>query len=183
MSGDRYIISDQHQIHFLTFTIVEWVDLFTRPEYKDIIVDSLNYCIRSKGMECFAWVLMTNHMHIIVRTAPPFKLADVIRDFKKYTSKTLIKAIQEVPESRRDWLLHKFQFAAHNTGRADNYKVWQDGYHGICVDGDFTRMQQRVNYIHNNPVRQLIVGRAEDYLHSRACDYSGIKGLVNVSVL
>ncbi len=182
MSGDRYIIQDQHYIHFLTFTVVEWVDVFTRPEYKNIIVDSLNYCIAAKGMECYAWVLMSNHMHVVVKTNAPFKLSDVIRDFKKHTSKKLAAAIEELPESRRDWLLHKFRFAADSTGRAEQYKIWQDGYHGICVDGDGTRMRQRIEYTHNNPVRQLIVANAADYLYSSAYDYCGKKGLVNVVV-
>ena len=67
MSGDKYLITDQHATYFLTFTIVEWIDIFTRKDYKPIIVDSLNYCIAHKGMECFAWVLMSNHMHLIIR--------------------------------------------------------------------------------------------------------------------
>lgn len=180
MSGDRYIIQDQHFVHFLTFTVVEWVDIFTRPVYKDIITKSLNYCIKAKGLQCYAWVLMSNHLHLVVNTLPPHKLSDVIRDFKKYTSKQLTAAIFEINESRREWLLHKFRFAAHNTNRAEQYKVWQDGYHGICVEGDGVRMKQRIDYIHNNPVRQMIVADAADYLYSSAGDYNGRKGLVDV---
>lgn len=144
MSGDRYTIQDQHYIHYLTFTVVEWIDVFTRPEYKRIIIDSLNYCIKAKGMQCYAWVLMTNHLHLIVDTHPPFKLSDVIRDFKKHTSKQIVNTISEIPESRREWLLHKFQFAARSTHRAEQYKVWQDGYHGICLEGDGQRLRQRI---------------------------------------
>lgn len=73
MAGDRYFIEDQHGVHFLTFTVVEWIDVFTRKEYKQIIVDSLNYCIKEKGVECYAWVLMSNHLHIVMRTLPPFR--------------------------------------------------------------------------------------------------------------
>ncbi len=182
MSGDRYTIIDQHQIHFLTFTIVDWIDVFTRPEYKSIITDSLNYCIKAKGLQCYAWVVMSNHVHIIASATPPFKLSDVIRDFKKHTSKKLVATIQELPESRREWLLHKFQFAADSTQRAEQFKVWQDGYHGICLEGDAVRMKERLDYIHNNPVRQMIVAEPEHYLFSSAGDYSGQKGLVDVIV-
>ena len=87
MSGDRYLITDQQASYFLTFTVVEWTDVFTRPEYKQVIVDSLNYCIDNKGLQCFAWVLMSNHMHIVARAEAPARLSDIIRDFKKHTSK------------------------------------------------------------------------------------------------
>ena len=181
MSGDRYFITDQHATYFLTFTIVDWIDVFTRKDYKIIIVDSLNYCIEHKGLECFAWVLMSNHLHLIVRANPPAKLSDIIRDFKKFTSKKIIETIQTIPESRKEWLLHKFEFSAHNTGRAENYKVWQDGNHAVCLDIP-ERFEQRLNYVHQNPVRQMIVSEASEYLFSSAGDYSGKKGLVKVSV-
>lgn len=60
MSGDRYKIQDQQGIHFVTFTVVGWLDVFIRREYKDIIVDSLNYCIKDKGLVVYAWCLMTS---------------------------------------------------------------------------------------------------------------------------
>ncbi len=182
MSGDRYTIGDQHAIHFLTFTVIDWVDVFTRNDYKEIIVNSLNYCIKEKGLECYAWVLMTNHLHLVVRANAPFRLSDVIRDFKKFTSKAIVDTIQTINESRREWLLHKFQFAAHSTGRAENYKVWQDSNHAVCLDGNPEWLSQRIHYIHQNPVRQLIVARAEDYLYSSAYDYTGKTGLVKVTV-
>jgi REP element-mobilizing transposase RayT len=180
MSGDRYTIEDQHAAYFLTFTVIDWVDVFTRPEYKNAIADSLNYCIREKGLDCYAWVLMTNHMHLVIRAKPPFRLSDVIRDMKKFTSKKILQLIQEIPESRREWLLHKFNHAAYSTGRAENYKLWQDSNHAVLVEGE--RMRERIDYTHHNPVKQLTVSRPEDYLFSRACDYAGIKGLVNVCI-
>ncbi len=182
MSGDRYYITDQHAYYFLTFTVVEWVDVFTRPVYKETIVESLNYCIAHKGLECNAWVLMTNHLHLIVRSLPPARLSDIIRDFKKFTSKKIVEQIKSGAESRKDWLLHKFEFAAQSTGRAENYKLWTDSNHAIYLDG--TKLfQQKTDYIHDNPVQQLIVSDPQDYLFSSARDYCGKKGLVNVTVL
>lgn len=181
MSGDRYFITEQHAIHFLTFTVVDWIDVFTRPAYKYIIVDALNYCSKVKGLECFAWVLMSNHMHLVARANAPFRLSDVIRDLKKFTSKKLLQAMADEGESRREWLLHKFQHAAYSTGRAEHYKLWQDSNHAVLL-ADAHRYRQRIDYIHQNPVRQLIVAQPEDYLFSSACDYTGMKGLVNVTV-
>jgi len=181
MSGDRYYITDQHAVYFLTFTVVHWIDVFTRPEYKEVITDSLNYCIENKGLECHAWVLMTNHMHLIVRAEPPAKLSAVIRDFKKYTSKKILSIIEASAESRKEWLLHKFKFEAQRTGRAENYKLWADDNHAIMLDGS-NLFQQKLNYIHDNPVRKQIVINPEDYIFSSAADYCGKKGLVNVVV-
>lgn len=183
MAGDRYFISDQHGTHFLTFTVVEWTDIFTRPVYKQIIVDALNYCTVHKGLEVFAWVLMTNHLHLICRTAPPFHLSHFMRDFKKHTSKKISVSVQEIAESRRDWLLHRFSFAAYSTARARDFKVWTDDNHAVCMEGRVP-LFQKVDYIHNNPVRQYIVSEPQHYLHSSAGLYAGNKaGLVKVTVL
>jgi len=181
MSGDRYHIIDQQATYFVTFTVVEWVDIFSRKDYKLAIVDSLNYCIAHKGLECFAWVIMSNHIHLIVRATQPAKLSDIIRDFKKFTSKKIVELIETINESRREWLLHKFAFIAHATGRAENYKVWTDDNHAVCLEGNM--FNERLHYIHQNPVRQMIVAKAEDYLFSSAYDYSGQKGLVHVTVV
>ncbi len=74
MSGDKYRIADQEQLYFLTFTIVHWIDVFTRKEQKLIITDALNYCIENKGLEVFAWVLMSNHLHLIARATKGYEL-------------------------------------------------------------------------------------------------------------
>jgi|GEM_PF-4568697 len=84
MSG--YIIKDQSKAHFVTFTIVNWVDLFTRQDYKQLIVENLNYCIRHKGLTVFAYVIMSNHIHLIIQSQES-NLSNIIRDFKKFTSK------------------------------------------------------------------------------------------------
>lgn len=181
MSGDRYHITDQNATYFLTFTVVEWIDVFTRKDYKLAFVDSLNYCIENKGLECFAWVIMSNHVHLIVRAVPPARLSDIIRDLKKFTSKKIVELIESISESRREWLLHKFSFTAHITRRAENFKVWTDDNHAVCLEG--TRFDERLHYIHENPVRQMIVANATDYLFSSAYDYSGKKGLVKVTVV
>ena len=122
---------------------------------------------------------MTSHIHLIV-TAFDDELQNVIRDFKKFTSKKLIEAIKEHPESRREWLLRKFSFEAQKSGRAKNYKVWQDDNHAICLEKS-EWILQRLNYIHQNPVRQMIVYNAEEYVFSSAIDYADGKGLVTIT--
>ena len=78
MAGDRYFIQDQNAIYFLTFTVIDWIDVFTRKDYKFIISDSLNYCVENKGLCCFAWVLMSNHMHLVAQVTQPFTMSDFI---------------------------------------------------------------------------------------------------------
>lgn len=181
MSGDRYKISNQNAVHFLTLTVVHWIDLFTRKEYNYILTDSLNYCIKEKGLEVVSYVIMPSHVHLVCRVNEPFQLSDVLRDFKKFTSKKIVEAIMELPESRREWLLDKFSFEAKRTGRTENYKVWKDDNHAVEVV-DYISIQQKVDYIHNNPVLAQIVRNPQDYVFSSAGDYSEQKGYVEVLV-
>jgi putative transposase len=181
MAGDRYLINDQHELYFLTCTVVHWIDLFTRIEYKQVIAESLTYCIKNKGLEIFGWVLMTNHLHLICRCKESFRMSDFLRDFKKFTSKKLIDTIIEIPESRRDWLLDKFSFTARSTHRAENFKLWQDGSHAVCLA--HIDAFQKLDYVHLNPVRAGIVEEPHHYTYSSAIDYAGGKGLVEVVAL
>jgi putative transposase len=181
MSGDRYKIADQNGVYFLTFTVVNWMDVFTRKELKLIIVDSLNYCIENKGLTIYGWVLMSNHLHLLAKAEEGNNLSEIIRDFKKFTSKRISEAIIEIDESRRKWLLDKFSFEAKRTGRAKYYKVWKDDNHAIVID-NAKMFDQKLNYIHQNPVKQLIVEQPESFLFSSAIDYSGGKGLVKIVV-
>ena len=87
MSGDKYFISDQNATYFLTCTVIHWIDVFTRLEYRYIVVDSLNYCIEHKGLEINAWVIMSNHIHLVASAKDGYRMSDLLRDFKKHTSK------------------------------------------------------------------------------------------------
>ena len=170
----EYSIKDQGAVHFVTFTVRRWVDVFTRAEYCDLFVDSLKYCQENKGLEIFAWVIMSNHTHLILR-AKQENLSDVIRDLKKFTSKKIFKAISENPkESRKQWLKMLLSFE-------DKIWFWEEGYHGEEIFTD-RFLEQKVNYIHKNPVRALIVEKEEEYLYSSAADFYGVrKGKLELS--
>ena len=82
MSGDKYNIGDKAGCYFVTFTVIHWIDIFSRKEYRDIIVDSLNYCIAEKGLVVYAWVIMSNHVHLIITTKnDDGNISEIIRDF------------------------------------------------------------------------------------------------------
>jgi len=96
----KYKFRNPEAVYFVTFTTVNWIDVFTRPIYKEIIVDSINYCIKNKGLVVYAWVIMSNHVHLVIETRNA-ALEDIMRDLKKHTSKTIIKAIEENPQESR----------------------------------------------------------------------------------
>ncbi|MDP2889444.1 MAG: transposase [Bacteroidota bacterium] len=167
--------------YYLTLTIEEWIDVFSRPVYKHIIVDSLNYCIANKGLEVYCWCLMSNHLHLIASAKEEGNLSDILRDFKKFTSKAIVDTIKEVPESRRDWMLNLFWYAGKNNKKIKYFKVWQDGNDAQEIHTT-AFLEEKMNYIHNNPVKAELVGRPEDYLYSSARDYAGEKGLVEIVI-
>lgn len=172
---------ESNSIYFLTMTVVDWVDIFTREDYRYIIIDSLKYCQKEKGLEVYSWCLMTNHLHLIAAAKEngPFTLSDILRDFKKFTSKTIIERIKEIPESRRKWLLDRFEFAGRYNKKIEFYKFWQDGNKPKEVYSE-EFLQQKIAYIHDNPVRAGWVNEQQYYKYSSAIDYAGEKGIIDV---
>ena len=166
-------------LYFLTLTVVDWVDIFTRPVYKHIIVDSLRFCQEKKGLELYAWVLMSNHVHLIAAAAGEKNLSDILRDFKGFTSRQIIAAIQEENESRKQWLLHRFSYSAKTDPKVRHFKFWQDGNEAKEISSN-NFLQQKLDYIHQNPVRAEIVAEPEHYLYSSAANYAGENGLLEV---
>ena len=172
-----------NDVFFVTDTVVDWIDIFTRPLYKHILLESLRYCIRAKGLEIYAWVLMSNHLHMIAGSSSTYLLSDILRDFKKFTSKTIIQQLQVDPtESRREWMLNRFEYAGRNDKKIKNYKFWQDGNDSQAIySNDY--FNQKLNYIHQNPVVAELVNNPEDYRYSSAIDYAGGKGLLDIRVV
>lgn len=117
---EGYSIRDQHATHFLTFTVCGWIDLFTRKEYKDILIEWFKYCQKEKGLILNSFVVMSNHLHLIARAKEGFILSDIIRDFKKFTHRNMITIVESERESRRLWMLHQFKFYASRHTRNEN---------------------------------------------------------------
>ncbi|MEL1245895.1 transposase [Flavobacterium sp. DGU11] len=178
----KYKATTPEQAYFITITTVGWVDVFTRLNQKYIIINALDYCCKSKGLEIYAYCLMPSHLHLMCKAANGFILPDVMRDFKKFTSKKIVDAVANEPESRREWLLPLFQKACEHLKRNQNFKVWQDGYHAEIVETNWF-IKQKVNYIHNNPVADKIVAYPEDYYFSSARNYAGLDNELDVILL
>ncbi len=175
----NYKFHNPEGVYFISFAVVEWLDVFTRNEYKQIVIDSIYYCQKEKGMEVFAWCIMTNHVHLIFRIVNDLLPENVIGDFKRFTSKEIVRQITENPrESRKEFLLSAFKDAASKQANVQGNQFWQHDNHPIELWSPKVT-QEKINYIHQNPVEAGLVYHAEDYVYSSARDYSGEKGLLN----
>jgi len=168
-------------LHFLTLTVVDWVDIFTRPIYAETVIESLAYCQREKGLLLNAYVIMPNHIHMLAG-GKGNSLSNILRDFKQFTSRRIVEQVKTEPESRRQWLLQRFREVAQSGNRVRYNQFWQAGNHPkVCYSEKFTR--QKLNYIHQNPVKARLVYNPEDYVWSSARDYAGGRGPIDVDLL
>jgi len=149
--------------------------------YKDIFVDSPNYCIENKGLRVHAWVLMTNHAHLLLDTqGMPFE--SIVRDCKRHTSKATYKAISANIQKSRDWLNYFFDRSGKYNSRNKNFQFWQNGYHPIhCWKKEL--IAPKIKYIHQNPVRAGFVNYDYEWKHSSAGDSVKDIGMVKIEKL
>ncbi|NKI28495.1 transposase [Arenibacter sp. 6A1] len=178
---EGYIVREQDKIHFITSTVIDWIDVFTRIRYRDIVIASLKYCVENKGLILYGYVIMSNHIHLIIQSKDG-KLSELIRDFKKYTAKNIIDSIQKEPESRREWMLDRFKKATETHSRNKHYQFWQYGNHAEEIYSN-KFMWSKLNYIHMNPVKAGIVKKASQYIYSSASNYENKKGLIDVELV
>jgi REP element-mobilizing transposase RayT len=178
----KYKFHNTEGLYFVSFAVVYWIDVFVRQEYQNIMVESLRFCQREKGMEIFCWCIMPSHVHFIFR-AKNNNPTDVIRDFKTYTSKTIQKAIIENPiESRKEWLLSMFEKAGSENSNIKNRQFWQQHNQPIELWSNEV-IDQKVNYIHNNPVEAGFVTEPWHWNLSSAQSFADQKGLIDIEEL
>jgi len=178
----KYKATELDAAYFVTLTTVGWIDIFTRLKQKYVIINALAFCQKHKGLEIYAYCIMSSHIHLLCKAPEDVKLSDIIRDFKKFTSKKIIKTIIEEPESRREWLLAYFKNACLHLKRKQQYKVWQNGYHAEIIYSN-AFIKQKVDYIHQNPVLEKIVTLPEDYFFSSARNYASLENDLDVILL
>ena len=149
----------------------------SRPIYKDILVNSLKHCQQEKGLIINGWVIMSNHVNLIARCREGFQLPDTIRDLKKFTSKNVEEAIRQNRfESRKNWMLWLFKRAGEKNNNNKNFQFWQQDNHPVELYG-YETLKQKLNYLHENPVRAGIVYETWHYKYSSAIDYcTNVKG-------
>lgn len=185
MGTGGYKIRNKAGVHFITFAVVDWVDVFSRSGYVEILLNSLRFCQTNKGLIIHAWCVMSNHVHFAV-SAKDANTSEIMRDFKKFTSRQILDAIRSniYRESRRDWMLALFRRAGQANSHNYDSQFWQQQLHPIELYSPFF-IRQKINYIHRNPVKAGIVDRPEEYRWSSARDYvaGGGPGLLEVERL
>ncbi len=172
-----YKIQEKDGAHFLTFQVVGWVDLFSRREYRDVVIESFKYCQQNKGLNLFAFVIMSNHIHLLAQSEGG-DLSGFIRDFKRFTSKRFVGIMESGKESRRDWMRMVFKYHAKFMNK-QTHQFWTHENHAEHIYSQ-KFIEQKVQYIHNNPVRSGIVAKPEDYLYSSARNYARMESVIDV---
>lgn len=178
----KYKFLNKEGLYFVSFATVYWIDVFIRPEYNEIIIESLVYCKNNLGMEIYCWCIMPSHIHLIY-SAKNDNPETILGRFKEYTSKQITKAVSEnIQESRKEWMLWMFKRAGEKSSNVKQYQFWQ--HHNKPIElWSPEVIEQKADYIHNNPVEAGFVTEPWYWKYSSAIDYSGGKGLIDVGYL
>lgn len=181
--GRKYKFHDNSKLYFVTFTVINWIDVFIRQEYRDVVYESIRYCQKEKNLDVYGYCIMTSHIHMIIGTENGV-LSDIVRDFKAFTSRHIRKAIEtHYGESRKAWMLWMMKRAGINNARNKDWQFWQQHSHPIKLN-NLEIALQRLNYIHKNPVVSGMVDFPEEWKHSSAGIYSGIrKGEIDIVLI
>jgi len=178
----KYKFHNPERLYFVSFATVYWIDVFIRPLYSDIVLDSLKYGQSHLGLELYCWCIMPSHVHLIfkVRGNNP---EQVLGRIKEHTSKALVKAIAEnSQESRKEWMLWMFKRAGLKSSNVKESQFWQ--HHNKPIELWSTNViGQKADYVHDNPVEAGFVSESWHWKYSSAIDYSGGMGLITISYL
>lgn len=166
----NYKFHNKSGLYFVSFATVNWIDVFTRQVYFNVLVDSIDYCRKEKGMELYCYCFMQSHIHLIFRSSNN-QPSELLRDFKPYTSKKVMKTIENNPqESRREWLLWMFERAGKKNTTTTKHQFWQ--HHNKPIElWSKQVIKQKIDYIHNNPVEAGFVVNAIDWKYSSARNF------------
>ena len=175
----KYKFYNKEGLYFVSFATINWIDIFVRDLYFNIILESLKFCRENKGMEIYTWCIMPSHVHLIYR-AKDNNPGDIMRDLKTHTSKQMQKEIFENPqESRKEWIIEMMEKAGFNNSNVKYKQFWQQNNKPIELWSPAV-IDQKVDYIHNNPVEAGFVFEPYHWKYSSAIDYSGGKGLLQI---
>ena len=174
MPRSRYRVLEKQHPHFLTATVNHWLPIFTRPEIVNIVLDSWRFLQREAGFELYGYVILENHLHLVAASE------DLSRDmqrFKSYTAKEIVAYLEQRRSAKVLELLALFK-RAHKT--ESTYQVWEEGNHPQIIESEAV-LRQKLDYIHQNPVKRGYVDEPEHWRYSSARNYAGLEGLIEVA--
>ena len=172
MGRSHYHFADTTLPHFVTLTVLHWIPVFTRPATVDILLNSLRH-LQTETLKIYAWVVLENHLHLVVQSE---NIQNDMMRFKSYTTQQLI---QHLEEHQVKTILDQLRFYRKSHKADRRYQFWQEGVHPEWIQ-NMEMLQQKVEYIHNNPVKRGYVDLAEHWRYSSARSYRGETGLLEV---
>ena len=174
MPRSRYTFQAGAQPHFITSTVVGWLPVFARPEPVQMVLDSLRFLQESEGLAVYAYVVLENHLHLV---ASAEDLAKQIARFRSFTARQIIDWMRTTGE--REWLQHLWYYKPRHKTKSQ-HQLWRDGLHPQEIQNE-AMMCQKLEYIHDNPVRRGYVDGPMHWRYSSARDYAGLPGLLDVT--
>ena len=173
MGRSRYKIYEPTHPHFVTCTILNWIPIFTRQETVEIVFDSLKYLKKSDNLKLYAYVILENHLHMIISSD---NLSQTMQKFKRHTSKEILELLQK---QKVETILKQLKFykKAHKT--QSTYQLWQEGFQPKLIQNE-KMFIDRIKYIHHNPVKRGYIDEAKHWRYSSTKDYEGEKGLIDI---
>lgn len=160
----RYRI--EGSIFYITNNIYNRIRIFTQPSFVIPILDSLNYYRFQYTCKLIGYVIMPDHIHLLIWPRTSQLVTDFMRDFKRFTSGRIAR--QAKLEGKTDWT-EQFGSAGNETDRAE-YKVWQDSFWEQSIYTEVV-LKQKLDYIHLNPVRAGFVAEPGKYPYSSYRNY------------
>jgi REP element-mobilizing transposase RayT len=173
MGRSRYKIYDETAPHFLTCTVLNWMPLFTRPQTTDIILEAMHHRQEQNEWKVYGYVILENHLHMIVQSE---NLSVELPRFKSFTAR---KLIDHLTENHAEHLLKQLAFFRKQHKQDRDYQLWEEGSHPQIIEKEEV-LRQKLEYIHQNPVKRGYVDEAEHWRYSSARNYAGMAGLIPV---
>lgn len=173
MARSRYRVYESFSPHFLTCTVVKWSPLFIDPNLIEILYASLRFMQKHNRLTIYAYVIMDTHLHLVAASA---NLSKEIANYKSFTARRIIDTLEEKKEKK---LLEQLAQAKALHKKDRQFQVWQEGSHPQLLQNE-AMMRQKIEYIHNNPVKRGLVDEQVQWVYSSAANYAGLPGLLDV---
>jgi len=173
MGRSRYKVYEPTHPHFVTCTILHWIPIFTRKESVQIIIDSLKFLQEKDNLKLYAYVILENHLHMIVQSDD---IEKSMKSFKQFTAKEILNLLKK---ENVKTILEQLKFYKKSHHKATEYQVWEEGYQPKLIVSD-SMMKIKIDYIHNNPVKRGYVDVTSHWRYSSARDYEDLNGLIEV---
>ena len=174
MARSRYRIFENETPYFLTGTVVAWLPVFAYPQFAGVIIESWKFLQEQRGVHIYGYICMENHIHWI---ASARNLSEQVRSFKSYTARIILDVLEKEGFTT---VLNELSYFKMQHKVEQKFQLWQEGNHPQEILDKYM-MLQKLEYIHQNPVRRGYVNKPEDWRYSSARNYDGGACLMNVT--